>query len=188
MNRLAGQTSPYLLQHASNPVDWHAWGPGALAIARDRDMPIFLSVGYSACHWCHVMAHESFEDEGIAALLNESFVSIKVDREERPDIDDIYQRACMEATGQGGWPLSAFLTPDQRPFYVGTYFPPLDTAGRPGFGSLVRQLAQAWREQRGAVDAGVERFMRRPLARRRRARWHRRRGRLPPARALPCAA
>ena len=161
MNRLAGQTSPYLLQHASNPVDWHAWGPEALAIARNRDKPIFLSVGYSACHWCHVMAHESFEDGGIAALLNESFVCIKVDREERPDIDDIYQRACMEATGQGGWPLSVFLTPDQRPFYVGTYFPPLDTAGRPGFGSLVRQLAQAWREQRGAVDAGVERFMRR---------------------------
>lgn len=160
MNRLSGQASPYLLQHASNPVDWHAWGPEALSLARARDMPIFLSVGYSACHWCHVMAHESFEDASIAALLNGSFVSIKVDREERPDIDDIYQRACMEATGQGGWPLSAFLTPDQRPFYIGTYFPPLDTAGRPGFGSIVRRLAQAWREQRGAVDEGAARFMR----------------------------
>jgi len=165
MNRLAGQTSPYLLQHAENPVDWRAWGPDALAEARERDMPIFLSVGYSACHWCHVMAHESFEDDAVAALLNESFVSIKVDREERPDIDDIYQRACMEATGQGGWPLSAFLTPDQRPFYVGTYFPPLDTADRPGFGSLVRMLAQAWREQRGSVLEGAERFMRRMGAR-----------------------
>lgn len=165
MNRLASQTSPYLLQHASNPVDWHAWGPEALALARERDMPIFLSVGYSACHWCHVMAHESFEDESIAGLLNESFVSIKVDREERPDIDDVYQRACMEATGQGGWPLSAFLTPDQRPFYVGTYFPPLDTAGRPGFGSVVRMLAQAWREQRPSVEEGAARFMRRMAGR-----------------------
>lgn len=161
MNRLAGQASPYLLQHAENPVDWHAWGPEALSLAKERDMPIFLSVGYSACHWCHVMAHESFEDASVAALLNGSFVSIKVDREERPDIDDIYQRACMEATGQGGWPLSAFLTPDQRPFYIGTYFPPLDTAGRPGFGSVVRMLAQAWREQRASVIEGAERFMRR---------------------------
>ncbi len=161
MNRLADQTSPYLLQHASNPVDWHAWGPHALELAKERDVPIFLSVGYSACHWCHVMAHESFENAGIAEFLNENYVSIKVDREERPDIDDIYQRACMEATGQGGWPLSAFLTPDQRPFYIGTYYPPLDTAGRPGFSSLIRQLAQTWSEQRSSVNDGAERFMRR---------------------------
>ena len=159
-NRLAGETSPYLLQHAKNPVDWYAWGSEALGLARARDMPIFLSIGYSACHWCHVMAHESFENEEIAALLNEHFVSIKVDREERPDIDDVYQKVCMSVTGQGGWPLSAFLTPDQRPFYVGTYYPPRDMHGRPGFGSIVRRMSQAWNEQRGAVEEGAAKFMR----------------------------
>ncbi len=158
-NRLAEQTSPYLLQHAENPVDWHAWGPEALGIAKSRDVPIFLSIGYSACHWCHVMAHESFEDEGIASVLNANFVSIKVDREERPDIDDIYQKACMKATGQGGWPLSAFLLPDQRPFHIGTYYPPRDMHGRPGFGSLARQMAQAWKEQRASVEQGAAKFM-----------------------------
>ena len=157
-NLLCGEASPYLLQHASNPVWWHAWDDAALKRAADEDKPIFLSVGYSSCHWCHVMAHESFEDEGIAALLNEHFVSIKVDREERPDVDDVYQKACQMATGQGGWPLSAFLTPDQKPFYIGTYFPPSDVAGRRGFGGVLRWLAQAWAEHRADVAANAERF------------------------------
>ena len=157
-NSLSRETSPYLLQHARNPVDWHPWGDGALARARREDKPIFLSVGYSSCHWCHVMAHESFEDDGIAGIMNEHFVNIKVDREERPDIDDIYQKACQMATGQGGWPLSAFLTPDQKPFYVGTYFPVLDSHGRPGFGSILRQMAQAWAERPGDVRGAADRF------------------------------
>ena len=157
-NLLGAEASPYLLQHASNPVWWHAWDDAALARAADEDKPIFLSVGYSSCHWCHVMAHESFEDEGIAALLNEHFVSIKVDREERPDVDDVYQKACQMATGQGGWPLSAFLTPDLKPFYVGTYFPPSDVAGRRGFGGVLRWLAQAWAEHRADISANAEKF------------------------------
>src|SRR2546429_7259407 len=146
-NRLFGESSPYLLQHAHNPVEWYPWGEESLQKARSENKPIFLSIGYSACHWCHVMAHESFEDEEIAKIMNENFINIKVDREERPDIDDIYQRDCQLTTGSGGWPLSVFLTPDQRPFYVGTYFPPLENHGRPGFGSIVRQLAQAWKEK-----------------------------------------
>ena len=158
-NLLGLEASPYLLQHASNPVWWHAWDDAALERAKREDKPIFLSVGYSSCHWCHVMAHESFESEPIAALLNEHFVSIKVDREERPDVDDVYQKACQMATGQGGWPLSAFLTPDQKPFYVGTYFPPADVGGRRGFGGIVRWLAQAWAEHRADVDANAEKFV-----------------------------
>lgn len=158
-NRLAAESSPYLLQHAQNPVDWHAWGPEALALARELGRPIFLSIGYSSCHWCHVMAHESFEDEDVAAFMNENFVNIKVDREERPDIDDVYQKACQMATGQGGWPLSVFLTPDQRPFFAGTYFPKLDSHGRPGFGSLCRQMAQAWRERPGDVGKTADGFV-----------------------------
>lgn len=158
-NRLAQESSPYLLQHASNPVDWYPWCEDALKKARDENKPIFLSIGYSACHWCHVMAHESFENEDIAKVMNENFVNIKVDREERPDIDDIYQKACQLTTGGGGWPLSIFLTPDQRPFYVGTYFPPLDGYGRPGFGSLIRQLAQAWKEKQGDVEAAASNFV-----------------------------
>ncbi len=146
-NRLINETSPYLLQHAHNPVDWYGWGDEALQKARDENRPIFLSIGYSSCHWCHVMAHESFENDEVARFMNENFVNIKVDREERPDIDDIYQKACQMATGQGGWPLSVFLTPDQKPFYVGTYFPVLDSYGRPGFGGICRQLAQAWQER-----------------------------------------
>ena len=157
-NLLGGEASPYLLQHASNPVWWHAWDDAALKRAVDEDKPIFLSVGYSSCHWCHVMAHESFEDGAIAALLNEHFVSIKVDREERPDVDDVYQKACQMATGQGGWPLSVFLTPDRKPFYAGTYFPPSDIGGRRGFGSVVRWLAQAWAEHRSDVAASAEKF------------------------------
>ena len=161
MNRLGSETSPYLLQHAGNPVHWRPWDDEALAEARELGRPIFLSVGYSSCHWCHVMAHESFEDASIAEFMNGHFVNIKVDREERPDIDDIYQRACMAATGQGGWPLSAFLTPDLRPFFVGTYFPPLDSHGRPGFGSLCRRMSQAWREDPAGVEGAAKRFVER---------------------------
>src|ERR1700693_3404598 len=122
-NRLANETSPYLLQHADNPVDWFPWGPEALDRARDVDLPIFLSVGYAACHWCHVMERESFEDDETASLMNANFVCIKVDREERPDVDSIYMGAVQTMTGQGGWPMSAFLTPEGRPFYAGTYYP-----------------------------------------------------------------
>ena len=158
-NNLIKETSPYLLQHAYNPVKWYTWGEEALKKAKDEKKPIFLSVGYSACHWCHVMAHESFENEDIAQIMNENFVNIKVDREERPDIDDIYQKVCQLTTGSGGWPLSVFLTPDQKPFYVGTYFPPLDNYGRPGFGSILRQLAQAWKEKPHDIEAATENFM-----------------------------
>lgn len=158
-NSLIRETSPYLLQHAHNPVNWYAWNDEALQKARDENKPIFLSVGYSSCHWCHVMEHESFENEEIAKIMNENFVSIKVDREERPDLDDIYQKVCQMATGQGGWPLSVFLTPDQRPFYVGTYFPILDGYGRPGFGSILLQLAQAWKEKPNDVKKAADNFM-----------------------------
>ncbi|MEM3065232.1 MAG: thioredoxin domain-containing protein [Candidatus Nitrosotenuis sp.] len=158
-NHLIHETSPYLLQHAHNPVDWYPWCDEALQKAKQENKPIFLSIGYSSCHWCHVMEHESFENEEIAKIMNENFVSIKVDREERPDLDDIYQKACQMATGQGGWPLSVFLTPDQKPFYVGTYFPILDSYGRPGFGSILRQLAQAWKEKPQDVKKAAENFM-----------------------------
>jgi len=158
-NKLGHESSPYLLQHAKNPVHWHAWNEEALGRAKKENKPIFLSVGYSSCHWCHVMAHESFEDEEIAKIMNENFVNIKVDREERPDLDDIYQKACQMTTGQGGWPLSVFLTPDQRPFYVGTYFPALDSYGRPGFGSLCRQLAQSWKEKPNDIEKAADNFM-----------------------------
>jgi len=158
-NKLGDESSPYLLQHAKNPVHWHAWNEEALGRAKKENKPIFLSVGYSSCHWCHVMAHESFEDEEIAKIMNENFVSIKVDREERPDLDDIYQKVCQMSTGQGGWPLSVFLTPDQRPFYVGTYFPSIDSYGRPGFGSLCRQLAQSWKEKPKDIEKAADNFM-----------------------------
>ncbi len=158
-NHLVQETSPYLLQHAHNPVDWYPWGDEALKKAEEENKPIFLSIGYSSCHWCHVMEHESFENDDIAKIMNESFVSIKVDREERPDLDDIYQKVCQMATGQGGWPLSVFLTPDQKPFYVGTYFPILDGYGRPGFGSILRQLAQAWQEKPNDVRKTADNFM-----------------------------
>ncbi len=158
-NKLGHESSPYLLQHAKNPVHWHAWNEEALGRAKKENKPIFLSVGYSSCHWCHVMAHESFEDDEIAKIMNENFVNIKVDREERPDLDDIYQKACQMTTGQGGWPLSVFLTPDQRPFYVGTYFPALDSYGRPGFGSLCRQLAQSWKEKPMDIEKAADSFM-----------------------------
>jgi len=158
-NNLIHETSPYLLQHAENPVNWYGWNDEALQKAKDENKPIFLSVGYSACHWCHVMAHESFENNDVAEFMNENFVNIKVDREERPDIDDIYQKACQITTGQGGWPLSVFLTPDQKPFYVGTYFPVLDSYGRPGFGSICRQLAQAWKEKPKDIEKSAESFI-----------------------------
>jgi len=158
-NNLIHETSPYLLQHAENPVNWYGWNDEALQKAKDENKPIFLSVGYSACHWCHVMAHESFENNDVAEFMNEHFVNIKVDREERPDIDDIYQKACQITTGQGGWPLSVFLTPDQKPFYVGTYFPVLDSYGRPGFGSICRQLAQAWKEKPKDIEKSAESFI-----------------------------
>ena len=150
-NRLAGETSPYLLQHANNPVDWYPWGEEALEKARTDDKPIFLSIGYAACHWCHVMERESFEDEATAALMNERFVSIKVDREERPDLDGIYMDAVQAMTGQGGWPLSAFLTPDGQPFYAGTYFPPEPRHGMPAFRDLLTGIADAWDERRDEV-------------------------------------
>ena len=158
-NNLSHETSPYLLQHAHNPVNWYAWNDDALKKAKDENKPIFLSIGYSSCHWCHVMAHESFENEDVAEFMNENFINIKVDREERPDIDDIYQKVCQIATGQGGWPLSIFLTPDQKPFYVGTYFPVLDSYGRPGFGSICRQLSQAWKEKPNDIEKSAENFI-----------------------------
>jgi uncharacterized protein YyaL (SSP411 family) len=151
-NRLVHETSPYLKQHAHNPVDWYSWGPEALQRAKQLDRPIFLSIGYSACHWCHVMEHESFENEEIAKILNENFVSIKVDREERPDLDQIYMTAVQRMTGQGGWPLTVFLTPDLRPFTGGTYFPPEDQYGRRGFRKVLLMLADAWRTRRADID------------------------------------
>jgi uncharacterized protein len=159
-NRLAKETSPYLLQHAYNPVDWYPWGEEALQKAKREDKPIFLSVGYSACHWCHVMAHESFEDIEVAKIMNENFINIKVDREERPDLDDIYQRACQLATGTGGWPLSVFLTPDQKPFYVGTYFPKDGSShyNLPGFRTILLQLADAYRNKNGEIQVASTQF------------------------------
>jgi len=150
-NRLIHATSPYLKQHAHNPVDWYPWGPEALERARREDKPIFLSIGYSTCHWCHVMAHESFENESIAALMNEHFINIKVDREERPDLDETYMTAVQLMTGRGGWPMSVFLSPDLKPFYAGTYFPPEDRGGMPGFPRLLQALSQAYHEKRDTV-------------------------------------
>ncbi len=146
-NRLIDETSPYLQQHANNPVEWYPWGPEALERAANEDKPIFLSIGYAACHWCHVMAHECFENEEIAAVLNEHFVSIKVDREERPDIDEIYMQATVAMNqGRGGWPMSLFLTPDLEPFFAGTYFP------APSFLNLCNQISHAWISQRDQLD------------------------------------
>src|SRR2546425_8267624 len=147
-NRLARETSPYLRQHAHNPVDWYPWSEEALERARAEDRPIFLSIGYSSCHWCHVMERESFESEEIAALMNERFVNIKVDREERPDLDEIYMAATQMLTGQGGWPNSLFLTPDRKPFLAGTYFPPTARHGRPGFADVLVAASDAYRSRR----------------------------------------
>ncbi|MEW6320296.1 MAG: thioredoxin domain-containing protein [Acidobacteriota bacterium] len=151
MNRLAAERSPYLLQHAANPVDWYPWGEEAFARARAEDKPIFLSIGYSTCHWCHVMEHESFEDEATAAVLNEHFVSVKVDREERPDVDRVYMAFVQATTGAGGWPMSVWLTPELRPFYGGTYFPPASQWGRPGFRDVLAEIARAWTREREHV-------------------------------------
>jgi uncharacterized protein len=154
-NRLADQPSPYLQQHADNPVDWFPWGDEAFAVARERAVPIFLSVGYSSCHWCHVMAHESFEDEAIAARLNELFVNVKVDREERPDVDAVYMRAVQSMTGRGGWPMSVFLTPDREPFYAGTYWPKARHHGMASFPQVIEAIADAWRDRRDEVLASA---------------------------------
>ncbi len=151
-NHLINESSPYLLQHARNPVNWYPWSDEALELARAEDKPIFLSIGYAACHWCHVMEKESFENEVIAKLLNDNFISIKVDREQRPDLDQIYMAATMAITGSGGWPMSVFLTPDLKPFYAGTYFPPVDGYGRPGFGTVVTKLAEVFKSERGNVE------------------------------------
>jgi uncharacterized protein YyaL (SSP411 family) len=159
-NRLASSASPYLLQHADNPVDWFPWGEEAFGTARSLDRPIFLSIGYSTCHWCHVMAHESFEDAAIAAVMNEHFVSIKLDREERPDVDRVYMAYLQALTGQGGWPLSVWLTPELKPFYAGTYFPPQDRQGRAGFPTILRAIARGWREDRARLVEEAERVVR----------------------------
>ncbi|MFL5917310.1 MAG: thioredoxin domain-containing protein [Gaiellaceae bacterium] len=157
MNRLAAETSPYLLQHADNPVDWYPWGDEALGRAQAEDKPILLSIGYAACHWCHVMEHESFEDEATAALMNEHFVCVKVDREERPDLDSVYMDAVVSLTGHGGWPMTVFLTPGGEPFFGGTYFPPEPRHGLPSFRQLLTAVAEAWRERRTDIerDAGT---------------------------------
>src|SRR5262245_43505898 len=151
-NRLAEETSPYLLQHAENPVDWYPWGEEALARARAEDKPLIVSIGYSACHWCHVMERESFENPDIAALMNANFVCVKVDREERPDVDAIYMDAVQAMTGHGGWPLNAFLTPAGVPFYAGTYYPPEPRQGMPSWPQVLAGVAEAWREQRAEID------------------------------------
>ncbi|MCB0800584.1 MAG: thioredoxin domain-containing protein [Bacteroidales bacterium] len=155
-NRLAQETSPYLLQHADNPVDWYPWGEEAFAKAKAEDKPVLLSVGYAACHWCHVMAHESFEDEETAALMNDLFVNIKVDREERPDVDQIYMSAVVAMTGQGGWPMTVAMTPDGKPFFGGTYYPKTARYGMPSFEQVLVNLRQAWDNQRDKVDESAE--------------------------------
>jgi uncharacterized protein YyaL (SSP411 family) len=160
VNRLGAATSPYLLQHAANPVDWWPWGEEAFAEARKRGVPVLLSVGYSACHWCHVMAHESFEDKATAAYLNAHFVSVKVDREERPDVDAVYMEAVQAATGQGGWPMTVFLTPEGEPFYFGTYFPPTARQGMPGFIDVLEGVVAAWRDRREEVADVASRIVR----------------------------
>ena len=154
MNRLSLETSPYLLQHSNNPVDWHAWNNETLAKAKAEDKPIFISIGYSACHWCHRMREECFENEDIAALMNQNFINIKVDREERPDLDSIYMDAVVALTGQGGWPMSVFLTPDGVPFYGGTYFPPQARGGMPGFPDLLEGIHDAWMNRRETILKG----------------------------------
>jgi uncharacterized protein YyaL (SSP411 family) len=155
MNRLARERSPYLLQHARNPVDWYPWGDEAIERARTEDKPIFLSIGYSTCHWCHVMEHESFENPEIARLLDQDFIAIKVDREERPDIDRVYMAFVQATTGSAGWPMTVFLTPQLKPFYGGTYFPPTSRWGRPGFADLLAELARVWKEDRSRVDSAA---------------------------------
>src|SRR5919107_444465 len=155
MNRLARERSPYLLQHANNPVDWYPWGDEAFERARREDRPIFLSIGYSTCHWCHVMEHESFENHEIAAVLNREFVPIKVDREERPDVDRVYMAFVQATSGAGGWPMSVWLTGDLSPFYGGTYYPPTAQWGRPGFREVLLEIERAWKHERANVVASA---------------------------------
>ncbi|MBA2280690.1 MAG: thioredoxin domain-containing protein, partial [Acidimicrobiia bacterium] len=150
-NRLARESSPYLRQHADNPVDWWAWGDDAFDEARRRDVPVLLSVGYSACHWCHVMAHESFEDEATAAVMNDLFVNVKVDREQRPDVDAVYMEATQAMMGHGGWPMTAFLTPDGEPFHCGTYYPKVRRGGMAAFTEVLTAIDRVWREERPDV-------------------------------------
>lgn len=156
VNRLIEETSPYLLQHAHNPVDWYPWGPEALEKAKNENKPILVSIGYAACHWCHVMERESFENEATAEIMNTHFVNIKIDREERPDLDHIYMDAVQAMTGSGGWPLNVFLTPDAKPFYGGTYFPPQKAFNRPSWTETLYGVAQAFRERRHEIDAQAE--------------------------------
>src|SRR5688500_1390453 len=158
-NRLAEETSPYLLQHKDNPVDWYPWGEEALGRARAEQKPLIVSIGYSACHWCHVMERESFEDASVAELMNERFVPVKVDREERPDVDAIYMDAVQAMTGHGGWPLNAFLTPDGVPFYAGTYFPPEPRHGLPSWKMVLEGVARAWATQRTEIEESGERML-----------------------------
>ena len=159
MNRLAASSSPYLLQHAGNPVDWYPWGDEAFERARTTGRPLLVSVGYSSCHWCHVMEHESFSDQATATSMNELFVNVKVDREERPDIDALTMEACVTMTGQGGWPTTVFLTPDGRPFYAGTYFPPDPRHGLPSFRQVLQAIAGAWDDRRDDLEAQAERLV-----------------------------
>ena len=155
-NRLADSTSPYLRQHADNPVDWYQWGDEAFAAAKERDLPLLISIGYSSCHWCHVMAHESFEDPEVAARMNRHFINIKVDREERPDIDAVYMEATQAMTGRGGWPMTVLATPDGRPFFCGTYFPPEPRQGMPGFTQLIDAIAEAWASKRDELEGQAD--------------------------------
>src|SRR5437588_1075321 len=159
-NRLAQESSPYLRQHAENPVDWYPWGDEALALARQEDRPLLVSIGYSACHWCHVMAHESFEDPDTAEAMNEHFVCVKVDREERPDVDAMCMEAVQAMTGRGGWPLNAFLTPELVPFYAGTYFPPESRHGMPAWRMVLDAVAEAWRNRHAEIRGQSENILR----------------------------
>ena len=159
-NRLAREKSPYLLQHAHNPVDWLPWGEEAFAKARRENKPIFLSIGYSTCHWCHVMAHESFESADVAAIMNREFVNIKVDREERPDVDRVYMTFVQATTGGGGWPMSVWLTPELKPFVGGTYFPPEDRYGQPGFSKVLERIAAAWKQDHEKIAEQGEKLSR----------------------------
>src|SRR3984885_3258165 len=159
-NRLAREASPYLQQHGQNPVDWYPWSTEALERARREDRPLLLSIGYSACHWCHVMERESFENEAVAALMNESFINIKVDREERPDLDQIYQLVVQLMGRSGGWPLTVFLTPDQRPFFGGTYFPPVDRYGMPGFTKVLQAISESYRARPTEVSRQADEITR----------------------------
>ena len=158
-NALIHETSPYLLQHAHNPVDWRAWGEDAFSLARAEDKLVFLSIGYSTCHWCHVMEHESFENARVAEVMNHHFINVKVDREERPDIDATYMAYVQATTGQGGWPMSVWLTPEGKPVFGGTYFPPDDRHGRPGFQRVCQELGRLWRDDRVKMESSAARIM-----------------------------